>query len=275
MAVSWSATPLVVSPADESADGRVEEDELRDEQESEVANDVGEHNDSAIEDVHQASKRTDAADTNKKEDEGNKSLISEESKFSAIEVLPEATKETELADSERKEEEGNKAFYACQPKDSVEDALHQTAKETESAYQTAKETEAADSKREEVRKKDAEDAKDTQEQEHSAIVAGAAKAPVAETVVHRSVSQKVSERKKKAPSEFEIEAARKIQSVPNESTVILGFGNYTFENFCYRIGSNSSLSRHSGTSPITCTHPPTSRRENHVGIFLTLSIRKF
>ena len=142
-------------------------------------------------------------------------------------------------------------------------------------FSTAKVTEAVDSKREEVRNKVVEDAKDTQEQEHSAKEADAAKADVAVTVVHRSFSQKVSERKKKEPSDFEEEAARKIQSVPNESTVILGFGNYTFGNFCYRIGSNGSLSRHSGTSPITCTYPPTSRRENKVGIFLTLSIRKF
>ena len=197
MAISWSATPLVVSPGDESVDGREEEDELRKEQESEVANDVGEHNDSAIEDVHEASKKKDAAAANKKDEEGNKSLFSEESKVSAIEVIPEAAKETEPADSERKEEEGTKTSYACKPKDSVENALHRTAKETEAAHQTAKVTEAADSKREEVRNKVVEDAKDTQEQEHSAIEADAAKAGVAVTEVHLSFSRKVSERKKK------------------------------------------------------------------------------
>ena len=51
MAVSWSATPLVVSPVAESEDGR-EKNEVRKEEGSEVANDDVEHNDSAIEEVH-------------------------------------------------------------------------------------------------------------------------------------------------------------------------------------------------------------------------------
>ena len=71
----------------------------------------------------------------------------------------------------------------------------------------------------------------------------------------------------KTRSDFEVEAARKIQTAPNELTVLQGFGTYSFANFCYRIGSNCSSSRNLGISPITVTYPVNARRENTVSFF--------